>query len=91
MLFSQSLTLDLGAVASPGRSNLNWVWHDHISVELVKAHYAGFVLALCFYGDYRRTCCTLSGINSEWYRQMIPFASTKLAHQKILIKSELAE
>lgn len=65
MSFSQSLTLDLGTVASPIRSTLNWLWHDHVSVELVKAHYTGFVLALCFYGDYRRTHCTLSGINSE--------------------------
>ena len=46
MPFLQSLTLDLGAVASPSKSNLNWVWHDHVSVELVKAHYTGFVLAL---------------------------------------------
>lgn len=39
--FSQSLTLDLGTVASPSRSNLLWVWHDHVSGESVKAHYTG--------------------------------------------------
>lgn len=36
--FSQSLTLDLGTVASPSRFNLLRVWHDHVSGELVKVH-----------------------------------------------------
>lgn len=52
--FSQSLTLDLGTVASPSRSNLLWVWHGHVSGESVKAHYTGLVPALCFHGDCRR-------------------------------------
>lgn len=53
--FSQSLTLDLGTVASPSRSNLLWVWHDHISGELVKVHSLHSPApALCFYGDCRR-------------------------------------
>lgn len=41
--FSQSLTPN-------HRSNLTWVWHEHISVELLKARSVGFVLALCFHG-----------------------------------------
>lgn len=68
--FSQSLTPGLGTIASLGWSNLSWVWHDHVSVELVKTHYSALVIALCFYGEKRT--CSLSGINSEWYRQMIP-------------------
>lgn len=71
--FSQSLTLDLGTVASPSRFNLLWVWHDHVSGELVKAHSLhrpGPSSVLLWW--LLKTCCTLSGINSEWYRQMIP-------------------
>lgn len=41
--FSQSLTAN-------HRSDSTWVWHEHISVELLKAHSVGFVLALCFHG-----------------------------------------
>lgn len=85
--FSQSLTLDLGTVASSSRSNSLWVWHDHVSGELVKVHSStGLVPALCFYGGCRRHAVLWHKLwvvqtDDTWSR--VCFASMKLSHQKL--------